>query len=611
MSRLQPLRFGAPYGGLHKEVAEYLLSNTMFTRSDNFSVRDKGLQTCLGWSRFNQQVLSLGNATILTSLTLEQFSISTSITQLINLTNFRAYRFDDPQNIWIPITSGVTPVSTTLSSGSLAGATSLSVASTTGIISGQQVIVGFGTSSVEYLVVGTVGVGTFTVTRPSWVTAGTGAQFAHTLGDTIGLMTSAVYDEAHSFDTVQNADVFYFTDGVNPVQRYEQSNDFHENQPGLETGDFVEGLGVLTDELKAKFVRIFSDFMVIAHLTENGALIPNKLRWSQISDYTKWINETDGTGQAGSFLFNGPDFLIRVHQLKTELLFYRDRSIEAMSFVGLPDIMNFRRAESRTGLVGYKAFFDFGDTHIFLGHDNVWEFNGVSWNEIGNEIKQDFFAAIDPGQLPFVEMFFIEDVNELWMSYSTTGLRVHDKAYVFNTKTRVWAGPRDVDATTYGNFRKVSDQTWNSTIGTWDDMGSKPWDSRDFTANTPLSLMANDDGRVFILETAETGDGTTLTKRYESKRTDMGRGDLLKTVEKVRVGLDSTTSPTVDVYLGTAPNEQDLMTWNGPYTMNVTAAYEPFVYMDLCARYFMVAIETTGSTKIQDVELHWYPRSEI
>lgn len=473
----------------------------------------------------------------------------------------------------------------------------------------EAVIVGLGTARAEIGTISSISAGVS-------ITLDDNLSYTHTSAqaDKVYRVKDLVLsNDVTDVDTDNNNNTYYFTDGVNAVQTWDATGapTFHSNLSGLESGDDVVGVGTLTNSLKAKYIRAFEGFLVVGHVTEEGSAIPNKIRWSRINEPTKWANNTDGTGQAGSFLFSGADFILGMHQLKRELLIYRERSIEAMSYIGLPNVFGFRRAETGTGLVSPGAIADFGDKHVFVGPDNVWEYNGISLVAIGDPIKDEFFDVVDPSQLNSCELFFLEETDELWLTYSTSGNRVHDKGFVYNTLLRKWSGPRDVDATGYGYYRQQADETWDSISGTWDTAPAITWDSRSFLSNAPLNLMGNDDGLVFKLDQIGTKDGSTISKRYESKRVDMKRGDLLKTVQRIRVGLDVTSSASVEVYLGVAFSENDSITWKGPYSLTASSGYEPYVYFDEYGRYFKVRVDTDDSTIIEDIELHYYYRSEI
>lgn len=613
MSRLSPKRLGAPYGGLNTALADWVIDDNVFRKSQNFVLRNNCLETSLGWNKLTEQVIEEGDVgeTILVPLHIQQFFKSDGDTDLLLFTNKRAYIFNVALNLWIPITQGSTPITTTLTAGVAVNDVTINVVDTTGLSVGEQIILGFGTATAEYLVIDALTATTIDVSRPSWAPPGVGAQFIHANGDDVNGLASMVYDETTVFDVTSSNDVVYFTDGINPVSKYESGDTFHIPLPGLQTGDSVQGVGVLTSPLKARMIRVFSDFLVIGYLTENGTLQPNKIRWSQINEFEIWENNLDGTGQAGAFRFNTPDFIVRLEQLKRELFIYRERSIEAISYIGLPDIFAFRRTETRTGLLSTDALINRVDIHAFVGNENVWVNNGLGFENIGEPIKLEFFKDVTPNMAQYVELFYIQDYDEFWMAYSSDGERTYNKAYIFNLTLKKWSGPRTVQGTTFGKFQRTQERIWDTTPGTWDSQGSWFWNERFFLSTFPSNLMADDNGIVYVLEQGNQLDGEDFTKRYESKFIDCGTGQLLKSVQRIRVGADPTYTADIDIYIGTGMSEMDPVVWNGPFTINLAAQYDPYVFPDVYGRYFKVAIETTGRTTLQDVEISYYVRENV
>jgi len=521
---------------------------------------------------------------------------------------------DDMTNDYTNETVRRTYAAAVVDSNSAAAQAVLNVSHTDQFSAGEQVIVGLGTTDEEILTIDTIQAGvSLTMTSNLTIVHNAADTFSERQVYRFAEFTLAATVADVDTDSTQN--VYYFTDGVNAVQKWLATGDptYHQPLPGIGSVDEgvsypdVEGLGTITSDVKAKYLRAFEGFIVLGHTTEQGTAVPQKLRWSRLDNFESWVNETDGTGQAGFFTFESSDWIMGLHQLKRELLVYRERSIEAMSYLGEPDIFGFRRAEMGTGLVAPNALVDFGDSHVFVGPDNIWQYNGISLLPIGDPIKDEFFDAIDPSQLGNVKAFFIEEKDEIWFSYSTTSSRVHDQAYVFNSQLRKWSGPRDVDATGFGYYRAQGDASWDNTSGAWDD-STAIWNSRVFLSNAPINMMGNNDGLVFKVDEIGTKDGSTISKRYESKLTDLGVPDKKKRVQRVRLGFKESSSGTASVYLGWASSAGDSITWVGPQTFNPTNNADPFVFFDETALYFKVRVDTDDTLNLRDVEFHSYIR---
>lgn len=621
MTRLRNFLLGNTYGGVNKELAPHVIPNNAAAKTDNWILRNKGLEKAKGWETFTDQVLTTG-ATVndatyasvpVDILRIDEYFKDSGSSYLLAFTEKHVYYFDDANtDLWLPITPGGSPVNTTLGGDEDAAQTVLSVADSTGFAQYDEIIVGLGTANAEYMVVTAVdagGANELTVQRPDWETSGTGLKNDHSSGERVDQLTSmAVGTDSTLYDSENTDDTYYFTDGTNAVGTWDASGTPTQssNLGGLESGDDVEGIGTTSADVKARCVRAFENFLVLGYMVEEGTTIPQKIRWSQYGDFTTWENETDGTGQAGYATFEGVDFIVRMQQMKRELLIYRERSIEAMSYIGEPDIFAFRRAETGTGLLAPDALVDLGDRHIFAGPDDFYSFNGISLQSLGDgAITRDFFENLDPSQKSKVKAFLIEEESEIWFAYSTTGNSVCDQAYVYSIPLNKWSGPRDMDVTAYGYYDRQADVTWDGTSGTWDETENQ-WDSRRFLSNNPINLMGNDDGLIFIVDEVDDANGSSISARYEGKVTNCGT-DEKKRLQKVRVEMRQDDSSTISVYVGVRNFVGEDVTWHGPYTVDVTSGGEPYVWCDLIGRWFQIRVDTSDPANLREIELFFYP----
>lgn len=482
---------------------------------------------------------------------------------------------------------------------STTGQAVLNVSHTDQFSVGEEIIIGLGTAREEIKFI-------YTITADTSLTMTENLEYEHTAaqGDKVYRMEEFSYDaEAVEYDSDVTSDNIYWTDFANAIQVYD-GGEYSSNLGGLETGDTISGIGVLSDNVKAKFIRAFEGFMLIAHTTENGTTYPQKIRWSQYDEYEEWANEEDGTGQAGFLTFTGPDWIMKLQQLKREMIIYRERSIEAMSYIGLPDVFAFRRAETGVGLLASKALVDLGDRHIFVGPDDFYSYNGISLTPIGSSsVTREFFDTMNPAKRDKVIAFYIEEEGEIIFCYSTTDNDVADKALCYNIIFDKWSGPRDMDATAFGYYEEQDTKTWDTLSGTWDDQ-DYAWDSRTLKSNNPINLTGNDDGLVFKFDGVATADGADLTATWESKLFDIGNPGNLKRVQRVRIDSSQTASLVGELYVGTSNFVGETITWHGPYNFNNAAGDSPYCFMDVSGRYIKLRFITTASTDIRGFEIH-------
>lgn len=687
MSRLRTWKMGDTYGGLNREYADHVLPDNALTKMDNWVLRSKGAETAKGWTPFSAQVLTDGAATPANStvMKIDQYFKNDGTAFLVAGTNKRVYRWNETNDIWVPITRG-TSVSTTIDATSSSGSKTLYVASTVGFsigdtiiitdpggseteenvvdsitvgvslnllnnlsythtvpgeedpvtrtyaaaivdadsaaaqkvlnvshtaqfTAGEQVVVGLGTSDEEVCTIASL-------TAGASLTMVDNLRFEHTALEAHKVYRMAELKHAQDATTYQaenSNNKFYFTDYANAIQVWDGQGapTYSSALVGLRIGDQPEGFSLpASANVLAKHIASFEQFLILGNLNEDGVAVPQKIRWSQYGseNWEKWANEADGTGQAGYFTFDGPDYVMGLHRLKRELLVYRERSIEAMSYLGPPLIFGFRTAETGTGLISPNGLIDLGDEHLFVGPDDFYAYNGVALRPIGDSaVTREFFDTLDPSQKENVIAFYIEEEAEAWFCYSTTGDPVCDKAFVYSTQFNKWSGPRDVDATALGYYEVQSTETWDSTTMTWAELSSA-WDSRTSLANAPISLMGNSAGQVFITDSGEDKNGTTYSRTLETKLLELGGSAGTARVQRVRLGFEQYPSTTVNVYLGYCNYEGQDLTWIGPQALTLSETSEGFVYFDRTARFFKVRVESTERAQLRTCEVYYIPR---
>lgn len=464
---------------------------------------------------------------------------------------------------------------------------------------GEAVIVGWDTSREELRTILSIQAGVSITFTENLTYEHTAAQ-----ADKVVRIAELATTEAVGWDSDISQDTFYATNYVDRVKKFDAVNSPFQF---LDLGGLDDCEDMTTGQIcRAKFLKVFEGFIVLGFVNENGVEIPQKIRWCQYGEFESWKNETDGTGQAGYFTFDGPDWIIGLYQMKRELMIYRERSIEAMSYVGVPAIFGFRRAETGIGLMAPTALVDLGDVHFFVGPDNMYFYDGISVQAVGDAVKQSFFSLLDPSKKSQVTAFYIEEEDEIWVSFATVGSEFNNKAFVFNVSLNVWSGPRDVGSRSYGYYERQASASIDELVGTIDDQDFAI-DSRTSLANNPLNLMGSADGYVHLIGEVFTADGETMEGSLITKVTDCGDPGSMKRLQKIRLALSEVgTGAEHSVYVATRSNALDEPTWHGPYTLSVDADGEPWVFCDLSARYFQVELLTTASGgRIYEIEL-WF-----
>lgn len=450
----------------------------------------------------------------------------------------------------------------------------------------------------------------FKFDNSSWLlffTPTRGFYFDETTDSLVSIGTYLSGGTDHLIRTENFNDNFIVTNGIDHPKYWDGVNDL-QDIPGI---DDMEG--GITD-FKAESVVNFNGFLMFGRTTENGFHFPQRIRWCQLQDMTKWKNDEDGNGQAGwADLTDGVDWIQSMKQLGNYLVVYKERSIQVLSYVGGDLIFDKRPAIIGTGLLAPKAIIDLGTEHIFIGPDNIYSFDLMEPKIAGDNISKDFFRLLNPSKSHLTTSFYIEEIPEavfVFVSiYSTNGLP--DKALVYNVDTKAWS-IRDLPMTAFGFYNLRYDKTIDSIE---EEIDSILWeiDSSTALANAPINLCADENGLIYVIE-GNSQAGADLYGYAETKLFDFGRPDILKRVTRVQLAISREGPYNLEVTIGTADNVDEPIKWYPPQYMKLDKTYPPWIDVDVTSRYFILRFGTRYANepfKLTGYNIYYQERSAL
>lgn len=383
-------------------------------------------------------------------------------------------------------------------------------------------------------------------------------------------------------------DTFLMTNSVDVVKKWTGSGD-------------IATLGGMTDcepggiSVKCKIIRSFADFVVALNTTEDGSAFSQRVRWNKRGVLEVWKNDSAGAGQAGyTDISDTPGQIYNASKIGNSLAIYKEDGIWLMSYVGLPAIFAFRGVVSGRGLIAPRALANLGDVHIFIAQDNIYLFNGASAQPIGNAVKDFFYSDLNAGFKDRIATIILRDLNEVWFAYpSTSSTGDLDKILTYNYKTGAFSFA-DIAGTCLFSFLQGTDITWETIPDTtWDDAAGA-WDDFTLAANFPAILFGTNDGYVMRVGNVYSVNGVAYTKQVISKLYDFGLAQE-KRLQRIYFAADSDAIANVRVYVGTAKNPFDTITWNGPYTITNLGYEAPKIDLDLSDYFFAFRFESVGT----------------
>jgi len=314
------------------------------------------------------------------------------------------------------------------------------------------------------------------------------------------------------------------------------------------------GTGLMQDlvgatSYRAKSLAVFYNYLLLIYTIESGNLCPHRIRWSDTGNPEVW-----DSGNAGFVdLSDRPDFLVTSEVLGNYLYIYKERNIYRAFYVGYPAIFNFEPVIEGVGLAAAATLVSLGNTHLFLGWDNIYEFDGRSLFPIGDPVRDMLYGVGGSLNTAYMQRSFaiyVEEFEEYWLfTPSTTDLPDH--CVKFNTRERSWTKrpavisfpspdtKRWVDWNGYwadetddedwierlgdrtlvtaGYWTRQQESLWQTNIQPWNEDLTR-WNDRLTFAGAPLTLFGSDDGQVFVDDFALfTDDGLPVISEFQTK----------------------------------------------------------------------------------------------
>lgn len=409
--------------------------------------------------------------------------------------------------------------------------------------------------------------------------------------DITGDVLTAVIDDYISSDTWP--DTFIFTNNKDRVQKW-LGTGVCASLAGLDT---AEGASGTVDVDAAKSVCVFSSFVHLANTREDATRFPQRWRWSRFNNAEGWSNV--GTyGQAGyADLTDGPDHLMVTRRLGNDYMaLYKEHSIHIGQYVGPPTIWARRLVVSNIGLRAPGAVADLGDEHIFLGDDNFYVFNGLAVKPIGQAIFNTFIDELDPDKVEMVKAYVIDEDNEVWFIYPTSGNDTPNRMVVYNYISSAWSF-RDAPFTCIGRYRESLNKAWNGMPLTWEDHPER-WDSRLWTANNPIILAGGNDGFVQQIGAGVYGqDGSNHESYVITKALDMSRPDILKRWLRIFLDMVKQSSYNLEISFATLNSVHDTPTFGAAVNYDMALSGKPYKDIDQSGRWLFVKFRTNHTTR--------------
>lgn len=358
---------------------------------------------------------------------------------------------------------------------------------------------------------------------------------------------------------------------------------------------------------KAKVLCPAGPFLLIGNTTEDGSPYLTRVRWNKFDVLEVWKNDASGNGQAGYMDVSEEASEIKnIVPLGNYYAVYKQKSVHLLTYVGLPFVWARRQVVVNRGLIAPKAIVSLGDFHVCAFTDNFYIFNGATLQRIGDPIRDDFFADLNPNKKDLMFAFHLEDKAEVVFAYPSLSATVCDKAWVYNYITNAWT-PRDFPFAAGTAYLSQLTTAWQDAVGTWGAQ-TIAWSDRTFLANAPVPIVGSaSTKKIYQYDTTDAKAGAAIDGYLTSVFSDFGFPDRVKRLLRIKPVCEKLDVDML-VYVITGNNSRGDSTENGPYAYNPST--DEFVDVDHAARFIAVKFRSANANEPFTVS-GWFVEFEL
>ena len=302
------------------------------------------------------------------------------------------------------------------------------------------------------------------------------------------------------FDHAVLADTLLLTNGIDNIQAY-------------------PGTGLCADlggsPPKAKYAESYSDYAVLAHVIDGGTTYPTRVQWCDTGDPTNW-----SSGNAGSFdLADDPDPIVGVKKLNEFIIVYKEDSIYTGRLVDSVSVFQFTLQVTGIGLLNNRCVIDHNGLHYFLAKNgNIYAFNGVRAESVGDEIRTNLFPRLNSDRLETCHARKNKEDRVIEFYITAGSSNWPEESWSINYENGTIFKNLVDSVTTSSDFKDTSGQeTWDDDSNTWDSDTTR-WDEGLGGTGFKFPLIGKSDGVVAKELTDTLNDASTaICQQYITK----------------------------------------------------------------------------------------------
>jgi len=247
----------------------------------------------------------------------------------------------------------------------------------------------------------------------------------------------------------------------------------------------------------------------------DGVQDPLLIRFSSQENPVDWF--PTATNTAGDLRLGAGSTFVQAVETKREILVYTDKSLHSMRFIGPPFTFGITQIASNITIMSPSAAIATEDVVYWMGIDNFYVHAGQT-AQLPCTVKDEVFTNFNLEEKDKVVAGINSEFGEVWWFYPSASSSENDKYVIWNYVEKVWY---------FGSLVRTA----------WLDRGIRNFP---IAASTP---------HLFNHESGFDDDTSAMTAFIETAPMDMGDGDKFVSLKRVIPDLTFTGSVT-----GSSPN---------------------------------------------------------
>ena len=224
---------------------------------------------------------------------------------------------------------------------------------------------------------------------------------------------------------------------------------------------------------KARFIRQFGDYTVIASVIDGGDDFRSRVQWPDTGEPEVWTG-----GNAGSQELNqDQEDITGMGGFGGALTVHKSKSIYLGSLVSTSGVFHFERRNTGAGTVSEASIQNLpSGEQIFLASDGIRLFNGLTAPLVDSPIPDELRDGMKPAYAYKAQSVFVAERDEYWVCVVMGSDTEPQTIYKYNYRTRQMYKDTRASLTALGLFLNTQEDAWDDDDESWDSDTTR-WDS--------------------------------------------------------------------------------------------------------------------------------------